>query len=423
MNITARLALFALLGTSLAQAADISFKKITVSQEFWSEGAHYADFDHDGNIDICAGPFIWWGPDFKFRSAYSAPKPDPKKPLPDEEYLNNFAAFAKTGPNFKPYDPHGYSDYFLSYTYDFNNDGWADIVVFSWPGDITAWYENPGKRSNDPWRRYVIFDVTDNESPQMGDITGDGKPELVVHTGGRLGYAELDWSHPTQRATYHPIGKPDMKKYFRYTHGYGFGDINGDGRVDILDKDGWREHPATQSEDWTFHATPFAPEAARGGSQMQVYDVNGDGRNDVIASWDAHGYGLAWYEQGKDGAFAMHQIMGSKPEDSPHGVKFSQLHATDMADINGDGVKDLVTGKRYWAHGPNKDEEPGAPAVLYWFEIKRDGKGGADFIPHQIDDDSGVGTQVTTGDLNKDGLVDVLVSNKKGIFVFLQERK
>jgi len=74
-----------------------------------------------------------------------------------------------------------------------------------------------------------------------------------------------------------------------------------------------------------------------------------------------------------------------------------------MADIDGDGVKDFITGKRRWAHGPNKDEEPGAPPVLYWFQIKRDGKGGADFIPHQIDDDSGVGTQVSAGDVNKDG--------------------
>ncbi|MDB6117475.1 MAG: repeat-containing protein [Verrucomicrobiaceae bacterium] len=423
MNITTRLLFLALAGTGLAQAADISFKKITVTKEFWSEGAHFADFDHDGSIDICAGPFIWWGPEFKNRSAFSAPKADKKKPVTDADYESNFAIFAKTGPEFKAYDPLGYSDYFLSYSYDFNNDGWADIVVFSWPGEITAWYENPGKRTDSAWKRHVIFDVTDNESPQLGDVSGDGKPELVMHSGGRLGYAQLDWSDPTKPATYHAIGKPDIKKYFRYTHGYGFGDINGDGRVDILDKDGWREQPATASEDWAFHATPFAPEGSRGGSQMQVYDANGDGRNDVITSWDAHGYGLAWYEQGKDGTFTAHQIMGSKPEDSPHGVKFSQTHATDMADINGDGVKDLITGKRYWAHGPNKDEEPGAPAVLYWFEIKRDGKGGADFIPHQIDDDSGVGTQVTTGDINKDGLVDVLVSNKKGVFVFLQEKK
>jgi hypothetical protein len=58
---------------------------------------------------------------------------------------------------------------------------------------------------------------------------------------------------------------------------------------------------------------------------------------------------------------------------------------------------------------------------LYWFQIKRDGKGGADLIPHEIDNDSGVGTQVSAGDVNKDGKIDVIVGNKKGVFVFLQE--
>lgn len=422
----ASLRLAALLPVVLASAtalAEPTFKKITLTREFWSEGAHFADFDHDGSNDICAGPFIWWGPEFKERSAYSAPKPDPKKPLPDDAYLPNYASFVTAAPAYKDkaYNPLSYSDYFLSYSHDFNSDGWADIVVFSWPGDITAWYENPKGRTNAAWARHVIFDVTDNESPQLGDMNGDGKPELVCHTGGRLGYAELNWADPTKPATYRAITKPDIKRYFRYTHGYGFGDINGDGRPDILDKDGWREQPAQNSEEWAFHATAFAPAGARGGSQMQVYDVNGDGLNDVIASWDAHGYGLAWNEQKKDGTFVSHQLMGSTLEQSPVGVKFSQMHATEMADIDGDGIKDLITGKRRWAHGPDKDDEPKADPVLYWFQIKRDGKGGAQFIPHQIDTDSGVGTQVTAGDVNKDGKQDVVVSNKSGVFVFLQQ--
>ena len=98
------------------------------------------------------------------------------------------------------------------------------------------------------------------------------------------------------------------------------------------------------------------------------------------------------------------------------------MEVTVSADINGDGLQDFITGKRFWAHGPTGDKEPGAPAVLLWFELQRPGKGKVAFVPHLIDDDSGVGTQVTTGDLNGDGRPDVVVANKKGIFVHLNER-
>ena len=198
------------------------------------------------------------------------------------------------------------------------------------------------------------------------------------------------------------------------------GDVNGDKRLDILEANGWWEQPASMEGDpeWTKHEALFG----KGGAQMYAYDVNGDGRNDVITSLEAHGYGVAWFEQTNDGGavgWRKHVIVGSKPEENPQGVKFSQPHAIALADMNGDGLQDLVTGKRFWAHGPGGDAEPNATPVLYWFELKREG-GKAGYTAHLIDDASGIGTQVVAGDVNGDSRPDVVVGNKRGSFVFFR---
>jgi hypothetical protein len=154
-------------------------------------------------------------------------------------------------------------------------------------------------------------------------------------------------------------------------------------------------------------------------------DVDGDGDRDVITSLQAHGYGVAWFEQvKKDGeiGFVQHAILPPVAGESLDGVQFSQPHAVAVVDVNGDGIDDVVTGKRFWAHGPKGDADPNGPALLYWFELVRDkGRSGADavrWVPHKIDDDSGIGTQFAVGDIDGDKRVDIVIGNKKGGFVF-----
>ncbi|MEI7731051.1 MAG: VCBS repeat-containing protein [Verrucomicrobiota bacterium] len=409
-----------------AQAADYtlhSFKKIQLEKHFWAEGAGCADFNHDGKMDVVAGPFWYEGGDFQKRHEYRTATKTSK--------LKKADGTEETIPGYKGSlgNENDYSDNFITFVYDFNGDGWPDIFICGLPGKEVSWYENPKNQKaaddSELWVKHKVFDVLDNESPMFGDINGDGKPEIICNSGGFLGYVAPDWSQPTNQWKFHPISPKG--KWHKYTHGVGIGDINMDGRADFLEQDGWWEQPKSLEGDpvWTFHPVPFAP-APGGAAQMYAYDFNGDGLNDVLTCLDPHRHGLVWHEQYRENGeikFRQHVIMGKEAKDNKYGVHFTQPHAIELVDVDGDGVLDIVTGKRFWAHGPKGDVDPNAPAVLYWFKTVRGADKSVDFIPYLVDDNSGVGTQVTVGNLKGTGLPDIIVANKRGAFVFLHETK
>lgn len=375
----------------------ISWKRVQLTDRFFAEGAHVADINKDGHMDIISGPFWYAGPDWQTKHAiYES----------------------------KEFNIVGYSDNFFCYPHDFNADGWLDILVLGFPGKEARLYVNPGqpeKGGSGHWPMHIVADVVDNESPVFADITGDGKPEIVCSTGGRFGWYAPDWSKPTEKWNFVPV-TGDLK-VARFTHGLGVGDVNGDGRPDLLEARHWWEQPADAKGEWKQHT--FAMGMA-GGAQMFAYDFDGDGRNDVATALSAHKYGVAVFmnRAGKSGAqWDKRTLVGEQPWENDYGIVFSQPHAMHLADVDGDGLKDLVTGKRYWAHNGKGDPDESGAKVVYWFQTKRDGKGGVEFIPHLVDADSGVGVDVQVADVNGDGLPDIISGNKSGLYVLLQERK
>jgi hypothetical protein len=156
---------------------------------------------------------------------------------------------------------------------------------------------------------------------------------------------------------------------------------------------------------------------------MFGYDVDGDGDQDVITALDSHGYGIAWYENNK-GAFTRHVIVGGAGSMAMNVgmiAPFSQPHAMVLADIDGDGLKDLVAGKSFYAHVPGMgDPDTNGTPVFYVFKLVR-GANGPTWDPHLVDSEVGLGRQFAAGDLNGDGKGDIAVCSKHGVFLFFQQ--
>jgi hypothetical protein len=362
---------------------DVRFKKFHLWDAFYTEAATVGDVNRDGKMDIIAGARWYEAPGWKAHDIWQHQKFDYTK---------------------------GYSDSFLNFAADVNQDGWVDLICFDFPGTEVYWYENPAG-ADLPWNRYLIDSIASNESPMMVDIDNDGKMDLVF---GHEKLGQMAWysaSVKAKKVTWkrNPISVQHAEGVGAFTHGLGWGDINNDGMNDVIIRSGWWEAPKNKTTSpWIWHPANLGESCA----QMLTYDFDGDGDLDVVSS-SAHDYGLWWHEQVVDErqnrTFITHTIDST----------FSELHSIVLKDVNLDGLPDLITGKRFFAHqgkGPGGME----PAVLYWFELLKDGQNKPVWVRHLIDDTSGVGIQFVSEDLNLDGLTDIVIGNKNGVFYFEQ---
>jgi putative membrane-bound dehydrogenase-like protein len=407
-----------------------SFERQQLTDVYFSEGANFGDLNRDGKLDAIHGPYWWQGPEFKIRREIFAPKPQNRD---------------------------GYSNNFFTWVYDFTGDGWNDCVSVGLPGSPAVLYVNPGEGKvldeKNHWETRKVFDGVGNESPQFVNLVGDAQPELVCNFQGKLGYATFDVKKPNEPWTWHAVS--ENVGGYPFQHGLGVGDVNGDGRPDVIYKDGWFEQPKSLEGDplWTLHKYQFT---GPGGADMFAYDVDGDGDNDVITSLAAHTYGLAWFEQVKDEktppeggttnvTFKKHLIVGEKAEDSPYGILFTEPHAVALFDMDGDGLKDIVTGKTYWSHhrqSPMWD----AGAVVYWFKLVRgqgpraEGQGedrkdnarpsplshqpsAVEWIPYLADGEAGIGRQLNIADVDGDKLPEIIAGGMVGAHVLRHRAK
>lgn len=380
--------------SAVASAQQIGWERHLVDYTFRSEGVTAGDFNKDGKMDVAAGDVWYSNPDWQVHE------------------------FRPVG---KYYYFKGYSNSFANWTYDINADGWDDIIVIGFPGAPFHWYENPqGKEGH--WKEHVIWHSACNETPKFEDLTGDGKPEIILGSQpeAQMGYLEIPEPEMADKkwdfvAISEP-GDPHKNGTFKYYHGLGTGDVNGDGRQDVIIPHGWWEAPKDLGDrPWKFHPLVLN-EQGSGNSQsaadIYVQDLDLDGDQDIMMS-SAHAFGVWWFEnQGDNKDFQYHLIDGSN----------SQTHALIFADINKDGQKDLVTGKRFFAH---QGRDPGGKeaVLMYWYEINRTEGQAPTFTRHEIAPafDTGVGTQFQVIDFNGDNHLDLVLSNKNGVNLILQK--
>ena len=358
---------------SYAQKPAFKIKKI---DNYRIECCGVGDFNNDGVLDIVAGENIYYGPDWKkvkFREIES-----------DIDENGD-----------------GYAWDFMDAPLDVDGDGLLDVVTLSWHGESIEWLKNPGNHDK-LWEKFLIEKHEPFETGELYDITGDGKINDVLPS-------------PTDTLWY-SLGKKNGKQGLvknvvseeKFPHGAGVGDVNGDGRNDIIRPGAWYEAPADPiNGEWIKHPLSLGgPDGTIDHTPViLVYDVNGDGRNDIITS-SAHNYGIYWYEQleGKD-QWKQHLIDKS----------WTQAHALVLLDLDGDGQKELVAGKRFRAHNGHDPEED-APLCIYWYKSKKNADGTITWERNTITEGEGIGSgmAIYAVDIDGDGGTDLVTTGKYG---------
>lgn len=366
--------------TSLAQtkpaeskADKLDFKLHVINPDSRFEAAYAFDVNNDGKIDIMNGGYWYQAPTWE------------KHPVREITEENNY-----------------YND-FSNLPIDVDGDGWTDFVTCTWYTKRLSWIRNPGKDKS-PFEEIVIDEPGNMETAIIADVNADGQPDVVPNIiNGSPAWYEFKRDPAEKYSTKwikHPL--PQQMN----GAGVGVGDIDGDGLRDIVGEKGWAQQTKNPDKPWVWNAEFDLIDA---GIPIQVHDIDNDGDADII--WGiGHGYGLYWLEQGKTPKgkrfWILHEIDTS----------WSQAHVVLLGDLDGDSQKEIVTGKRYYAHNGN-DPGENDPLCLYYYKFNPKARNWKRYTIHE-GGKVGLGLSTELVDIDKDGDLDIIAPGKSGLYLF-----
>lgn len=366
----------------------IKWRRVWVSDEAYESAAVF-DVNGDGIPDIVSGAFWYEGPDFRKKHEIGEVKKY-------GEYYDDFSTIAL----------------------DINGNGTLDFVTGGWWGNNLRWRENPGQTGK-PWPEHIIADTGHVETTRAWDLDGDGISEILPNCPSSN--EVVAFKLVTDRFG-KGTGRFEKKLLYSFGpgitegHGLGAGDIAGNGRMDIALQRGWLEAPKdTWNDAWLFHSWP---ELGKASIPILIEDINGDGKSELIVG-SAHGYGLDYYTKiDTSEVSSASGIVWQKHAIDPFNA---QYHDLQWVDIDGDGQKELVTGKRHRAHCGNEAGEWDDLGIYYFkWTGEAFSKQVVSFAPIG-QGGKGLGIHFAVADLNNDGKPEIIAPGKEGLCVFFNE--
>ncbi|MFC1538993.1 FG-GAP repeat domain-containing protein [Candidatus Latescibacterota bacterium] len=292
--------------------------------------------------------------------------------------------------------------------YDIDNDGRLDIALAdefgmsrTTAGGLLHWLKCPDNPTRE-WELTYIGEEPTSHRLLWADINGDGKKELVnVPIMGR-GAKEPDWNVGVNLVWFDVPENPSKNRWepqlidntLTVIHGASVVDWNGDRCEDILTASfegvhvfspNVRENMVAWKKNHIGEGYQTdAPE--RGASEIALGEI-GSSSNRFFATIEPwHGDNVVVYTPGKerDTLWNRHVIDST----------FNEGHALVCADIDNDGIDEIIAGYR------------GKGASLFIF--RADGSDGTSWKRITLDNGDMATSGICTADINGDGYLDII---------------